>query len=27
VNLMIRESAEVVGTPEEVLAALRSRVP
>jgi nucleoside 2-deoxyribosyltransferase len=27
VNLMIRETAEVVGTPEEVLAALRSRVP
>jgi nucleoside 2-deoxyribosyltransferase len=27
VNLMIRESAEVVGTPGEVLAALRSRIP
>jgi nucleoside 2-deoxyribosyltransferase len=27
VNLMIRETAEVVGTPKEILAALRSRVP
>jgi nucleoside 2-deoxyribosyltransferase len=27
VNLMIRESADKVGTPEEVLAALRSRIP
>ena len=26
VNLMIRESAEVAGTPEEVLAALRARL-
>ena len=27
VNLMIQESAEVVGTPEEVLAVLRTRIP
>jgi nucleoside 2-deoxyribosyltransferase len=27
VNLMIRESAEVAGTPEEVLSALRARLP